>query len=82
MELIGVLVYAGVSRFVRLAPVRVTLAILVCWFMCMLTLLGNIAIRTGRKLQWDPSAEKIVGDESAAAMQSRPYRDPWKLPVV
>jgi predicted dehydrogenase len=44
--------------------------------------LGNIAIRTGRKIQWDPAAQKIVGDESAAAMVSRPYREPWKLPRV
>jgi predicted dehydrogenase len=44
--------------------------------------LGNIAIRTGRKIQWDPAAQKIVGDESAAAMVSRRYREPWKLPQV
>ncbi len=43
--------------------------------------LGNIAIRTGRRIQWDPGKEKIVGDEEAAAMISRPYRGPWKLPV-
>jgi predicted dehydrogenase len=42
--------------------------------------LGNIAIRTGRKLKWDPVAETIVGDPEAAAMLSRPYRAPWSLP--
>ena len=41
--------------------------------------LGNIAIRTGRKVQWDPAREQIVGDKEAAAMVSRPYREPWKL---
>ena len=43
--------------------------------------LGNLAIRTGRKLTWDPVAETIVGDSEAAAMLSRPYRSPWKLPT-
>lgn len=41
--------------------------------------LGNLAIRTGRKLTWDPVREEIVGDAEAAAMLSRPYRAPWKL---
>ena len=44
--------------------------------------LGNIAIRTGRKLTWDPAKEQIVGDKEAAAMLSRPYRKPWELPVT
>jgi predicted dehydrogenase len=39
--------------------------------------LGNIALWLGRKLQWDPVAEAIVGDEEAARMLSRPYRRPW-----
>ena len=42
--------------------------------------LGNIAIRTGRKIAWDPAAETIVGDPEAAKMLSRPYRTPWRLP--
>jgi predicted dehydrogenase len=41
--------------------------------------LGNIAIRTGRKLTWDPAKEAIVGDPEAAAMLTRTYRKPWKL---
>ncbi len=41
--------------------------------------LGNIAIRTGRKLTWDPQKEVIVRDEEAASTLSRPYRAPWKL---
>lgn len=41
--------------------------------------LGNIAIRAGRKIRWDPKAEAIVGDEAAAAMLWRPYREPWTL---
>ncbi len=42
--------------------------------------LGNIAIRTGRKLTWDPKAQTIVGDPEAASMLARPYRSPWSLP--
>jgi predicted dehydrogenase len=42
--------------------------------------LGNIALRTGRKITWDPAKETIVGDSEAAAMLSRPYRSPWVLP--
>ena len=41
--------------------------------------LGNIALRTGRKLTWDPAKEQIVGDSEANAMLTRPYRAPWKL---
>ncbi len=44
--------------------------------------LGNIALRTGRKITWDPVKEEIVGDKEAAAMLSRPYRAPWSLPTV
>jgi predicted dehydrogenase len=44
--------------------------------------LGNIAIRTGRPIIWDPSKEQIVGDTDAAKMVSRPYRAPWKLPIA
>ena len=41
--------------------------------------LCNIAIRTGRKLEWDPVAERIVNDEGANRWLSRPYRAPWSL---
>ena len=42
--------------------------------------LGNIAIRVGREIAWDPTAQTIVGDPEAAKMLSRPYRAPWHLP--
>ncbi len=42
--------------------------------------LGNIAIRTGRKLTWDPVAQAIIGDAEAAKMLGRTYRAPWHLP--
>lgn len=44
--------------------------------------LGNIALRTGRKIRWDPANEAIVDDRDAAQMLARPYRAPWKLPLV
>jgi predicted dehydrogenase len=43
--------------------------------------LGNIAIRTGKKLTWDPKAETFVGDAEAAKWTSKEYRKPWKLEV-
>lgn len=39
--------------------------------------LCDIAIRTGRKIQWDPVKETIVGDDSAARMMRRATRAPW-----
>jgi predicted dehydrogenase len=39
--------------------------------------LGNISLRVGRKLKWDPVKEEIIGDREASAMLERPYRKPW-----
>ena len=41
--------------------------------------LANIAVRTGRKIQWDPVKETIAGDAEAAKMMDRPLRKPWRL---
>ncbi len=41
--------------------------------------LSNIAVRTGRKVRWDPAKETIVGDAEAARMLDRPLRKPWTL---
>lgn len=42
--------------------------------------MGNIAIRLGRKLKWDPAMEVFINDAEANAMrQVRPMRNPWKL---
>ena len=43
--------------------------------------LGNIAVRTGKTVMWDPAKQEIVGDAELAKWVSRPYRAPWKLPV-
>ena len=39
--------------------------------------LGNIALRTGRDLKWDPVNEDFIGDAGASEMLQRPYREPW-----
>jgi hypothetical protein len=44
--------------------------------------LGNLSIRLGRTIKWDPVKEEIIEDTEAAKMLSRPYRAPWKLPEV
>ncbi|MEX0936676.1 MAG: Gfo/Idh/MocA family oxidoreductase [Pirellulales bacterium] len=38
-----------------------------------------IAARLGRKIQWDPKAEKIVGDEQAAGMFARKQRAGFEI---
>jgi predicted dehydrogenase len=42
--------------------------------------LGNIATRVGRVLSFDPAKEQIIGDEQAAALVRRQYRDHWSVP--
>ncbi len=46
---------------------------------CSACLLGDIAMRTGRKLQWNPDKEQFVNDDAANRMLSRPMRGPWRL---
>ena len=41
--------------------------------------LSDIAIRTGRKIKWDPKKEQIIGDAQASRMLQRPMRAPWRL---
>jgi hypothetical protein len=41
--------------------------------------ISDIAVRTGRKITWDPVKEVIIGDEEASKMLSRPMRAPWTL---
>ena len=37
----------------------------------------GLAVRTGRKIKWDPASEQIVGDSEASRMMDRPMREPW-----
>jgi predicted dehydrogenase len=43
--------------------------------------LGNIAIRTGKTVKWDPKTEQIIGDTALAGWVARQYRKPWRLPA-
>jgi len=42
-------------------------------------LLGNIAMKTGKKLHWDAAKEDFTGAPDASAMLTRTLRKPWDL---
>jgi predicted dehydrogenase len=46
-----------------------------------MALLGMLALKAGRSVQWDGEKEQIVGDPAANRLLSRPYRAPWKYPL-
>lgn len=49
----------------------------------MLSQLASIALKTGRKLAWDPGAETFGKDAEAEGMLSaRAFRGEWRLPEV
>jgi predicted dehydrogenase len=41
--------------------------------------IGNIAMLLGRKLRWNPAAERFVDDAEADRMLSRKQREPWTI---
>jgi predicted dehydrogenase len=41
--------------------------------------IANICLRLGRKLRWDPQAERFVNDAEADRMLARAMRSPWRL---
>ncbi len=41
--------------------------------------LGNIAMRLGRTIRWDPVHEKILNDPGAESLLGHPLRSPWHL---
>ena len=41
--------------------------------------LGNIAVRTGKQINWNPETESIVGDPEAAQWLMKEYRKPYSL---
>ncbi|HOX37636.1 MAG TPA: Gfo/Idh/MocA family oxidoreductase [Candidatus Brocadiia bacterium] len=41
--------------------------------------LGNISMRLGRKVKWNPDEERFVNDPEADKMLYRPMREPWSL---
>jgi len=40
---------------------------------------SEIAVRSGRKITWDPMKEQIIGDPDAERYLSRTLREPWRL---
>ncbi len=61
------------SRALTIAPVEVAHR------SCTVCLLGEIAMRLGRKLKWDPDKERFTNDDQANRMLARTMRSPWKL---
>ena len=61
------------SRAETVAPVEVAHR------SCSVCLLGDIAMRLGRKLKWDPEHERFTNDDQANRMVSQPMRSPWGL---
>jgi len=43
-------------------------------------ILGNMALKLGRTIQWDAAKQQATGDEEANRMLRRPYRAPWVHP--
>ncbi|MBA7683752.1 hypothetical protein ES703_92133 [subsurface metagenome] len=41
--------------------------------------LGVIALKLGRKVEWDPRKERFINDPEADRLLSRPMRSPWHL---
>jgi predicted dehydrogenase len=44
--------------------------------------LGVLAIRLGRKLQWNPNKEQFVGDQDANSWLAREQRKPWSYDSI
>jgi hypothetical protein len=44
--------------------------------------LGNIAYRTGRKVEWESASERVKGEREADMLVGATYRRPWKLPYA
>ncbi len=42
--------------------------------------LGNLALRTGRSIEYDAENMKVIGNDKANAMITPEYRSPWELP--
>jgi predicted dehydrogenase len=41
--------------------------------------LGNVALRSKSRIEWDAATARVVGNEAANRLLSVPYRAPWKL---
>jgi hypothetical protein len=47
--------------------------------MCEAVLLGNVAIRAGKKIEWDAKALKVTNAPEANRFVSKEYRQGWEL---
>jgi hypothetical protein len=45
-------------------------------------ILANIAMHTGRTIQWDAAKQRAVGDDEANRLLRRTYRKPWVHPEI
>ena len=45
-----------------------------------MSLLGMLSYKLGRSIQWDGQNERVVGDDEANELLSRPYRGSWEYP--
>jgi len=45
-------------------------------------ILANLALQLGRSLTWDAKAGRVIGDDEANRMLTRPYRAPWTHPTA
>jgi len=45
-------------------------------------ILANLALQLGRTLTWDPQSGRVVGDDEANRLLTRPYRAPWSHPFA
>jgi hypothetical protein len=43
--------------------------------------LGNLALRTGRAIEWDTARERPKARDFPDELVTKPYRAPWKLDV-
>lgn len=41
--------------------------------------LGNLALRSRSRIEWDAAAQRVVGNEDANRLLTRPYRAPWTM---
>jgi hypothetical protein len=41
--------------------------------------LGNVAFRSGRTIEWDAEAEEVTNHPDANRYVTASYRDPWSL---
>ena len=54
----------------------------VCHRSTTAAILGNLAMKTGRKLHWDADKEKFINDPEADKLLMKPYREPYSLDPV